>query len=129
MLFGRFGAECYTLVNMEELLNFDPHLTPFSLVGKYIIKEVGRGTPLGLDNSWIALDSFGGNFKNYDRHIWMDFNSITALDQLPSDWLNSIIIDWSTWRYMKPILVASKWRKLLRVGCSLCFESGYNIYD
>ncbi|KAI9324843.1 hypothetical protein DFJ73DRAFT_871328 [Zopfochytrium polystomum] len=99
------------------------------------------------DTLWIPCDSFGGVFtgRSPDQdgnevapdppiHLFMDFNDGEQLAQLPSSSADIIAIDWSTWRYMKPLepvrggagderaTVADEWKRILRPGGLLAFE-------
>ncbi|KAJ1552795.1 hypothetical protein HK405_009995 [Cladochytrium tenue] len=71
-------------------------------------------------------------------HLWMDFNDPGELARLSAGGAAAIIVDWSTWRYMRPTFrpavpggggrspaVADAWRRLLAAdGGTLFFESG-----
>jgi hypothetical protein len=122
MEFGRFGKECY---------RYEYHETtpmPESTTHPQTKMIVGRGTPFNLGDEWMSLDAFGGNFKSAEPHLWMDFNNPPALTHLHSNWLNLIVIDCSTWRYMKPIIASKEWHRILAPGGKLMFEAGAASY-
>ncbi|KAI8618887.1 hypothetical protein BC830DRAFT_1226527 [Chytriomyces sp. MP71] len=72
---------------------------------------VGRGSIAGLPSShiWIPVDRFGGAFPMTGskdaavHHLWMDFNHPATLACIPDVCLNTIVVDWSTWRYLTPL--------------------------
>ncbi|KAI8900885.1 hypothetical protein BC833DRAFT_580044 [Globomyces pollinis-pini] len=60
----------------------------------------------------------------------MDFNIPTAIKYLPSNWLNQIVIDWSTWRYLKPLQTDSGSQiQLIRLWSDLLTTKGQFIFE
>ncbi|KAJ3118865.1 hypothetical protein HDU96_007607 [Phlyctochytrium bullatum] len=115
--------------------------------GSASITRNGDGRYEGSPAVVVGCDHFGGAFKNPETdspstssgpeepplHLWMNFNLPTSLAELPSALFDRILIDWSTWRYLKPLmslpqpsptLLLDEWCRLLRPGGDLCFESG-----
>jgi hypothetical protein len=123
---GRFGIELYQWDPKES----DPR-NP-----KWLEKEdpellVGRGTGTTWwskadSHAYLPIDAFGGVFKTNDNHIWMDFN--VSSFYLPSNWAMSITFDYSTWRYMKPMLYLKEWCRILQKGSCIYFEDGISSF-
>ncbi|KAJ3196498.1 hypothetical protein HK101_008794 [Irineochytrium annulatum] len=78
--------------------------------------QVGKsGTEMKEKVVSIPCDRFGGAFNSTgtlvsseNAHLWMDFNHVSSLALIPSELLDCILIDWSTWRYMMPLQVNGK---------------------
>ncbi|RKO93638.1 hypothetical protein BDK51DRAFT_49629 [Blyttiomyces helicus] len=89
---------------------------------------------------WVPLDKFGGAFTRPNAeshpipaplpapapHLWMDFNDTSALQLLPEAIFTAVVVDWSTFRYLRPLAprVSASWARILRPGGSLAFEGG-----
>ncbi|KAJ3027822.1 UNVERIFIED_CONTAM: hypothetical protein HDU68_003023 [Siphonaria sp. JEL0065] len=124
MEYGRFGPELYR-ASVDATGAFNDTIALLKLAsnqrdgadeeGAFVTDlalVVGRGTgsagTLGVldDNfEWIACDRFGGAFTAPTKrmHLWMDFNDPVALTKIPSESVERIVVDWSTWRYMTPL--------------------------
>ncbi|KAJ3393530.1 hypothetical protein HDU84_001660 [Entophlyctis sp. JEL0112] len=147
---GRFGAEVYPHSDPSDAwaraINLLEAARGSGDIGRVGIL-VGRGLPCSHPDGieLIPCDRFGGAFrsKSSDQtsaqpacHLWMDFNIHAALALLPSASATTIIVDWSTWRYMTPLAIAngpvgngvvgpkilSDWYRILKPGGSLVFE-------
>jgi hypothetical protein len=104
-MLGRFGSELYRFT--------DPKVEGDKLM-------VGRGE----FGDWTCLDAFGGAFKT-ENHIWVDFNLVASINL--GQWLNLIVVDWSTWRYLK-VNASKSWCDLLHLNGKLMFENGAASY-
>ncbi|KAI8905411.1 hypothetical protein EDD86DRAFT_211438 [Gorgonomyces haynaldii] len=105
MEIGRFGHELYKF--REQDIPTGGHLI------------IGRGTKT---DGYVCVDAFGGAF-DHEPHLWMDFNS-SSLKLLPDDAFDSITVDSSTWRYLKPNTSHREWWRILKHGGRLIFEHG-----
>jgi hypothetical protein len=125
MSIGRFGTEMY---KFDPLLSHPNHNQWQSIDSPTLVIGRGNGSTWWIGNydqqDYIPVDNFGGVFKDNTAHLWMDFNNINGLLSLPKNWAKAIIVDYSTWRYMKPdTKVLSCWKSILKIGGVLCFEN------
>ncbi|KAI9203439.1 uncharacterized protein BJ171DRAFT_143943 [Polychytrium aggregatum] len=63
-----------------------------------------------------ALHPAQSTVESLPPHLWMDFNSTTALAQIPPNFFDVIAVDWSTWRYLRPadLDVITEWTRILK---------------
>ncbi|KAJ3272968.1 hypothetical protein HDV01_004874, partial [Terramyces sp. JEL0728] len=123
---GRFGHEVYPFDSNKSHPSHEQWKSKFDSI------VVGRGNGLAWwtdSHSHLAMDRFGGVFKEDRPHVWMDFNNLKALGYLNSSIFREIIIDWSTWRYMfhNQERVA-EWYRLLDCKGRLIFETGISSF-
>jgi hypothetical protein len=123
---GRFGHELYQWDPNDS----DPR-NPKWLAQRNPKLLVGRGTGTSWwtqpdSTSYLPVDAFGGAFKTNEMHLWMDFNLSSCY--LPANWAQSITFDYSTWRYMKPVLCLRDWCRILQNGQSIYFEGGISSF-
>jgi hypothetical protein len=119
---GRFGCDLYVWDGSES----DPRNSKWELIRNPRL-VVGRGTGLSwwtkpIADSFIPIDSFGGVFKTLSDHLWMDFN--IGCQYLPSNWALSVIIDYSTWRYVKPLTILKELHRIITIDGTIIFEHG-----
>lgn len=76
---------------------------------------------------WVHLDHFGGAFSEEALcdHLWSDVNCLYALEQIPGDLFDAIVVDASTWRYLyaSDALRCNHYLRILKTGGSLICES------
>jgi hypothetical protein len=125
---GRFGKDLYKM-NAD---SSHPNNEKWKQLHKPSLL-VGRGTGTvwwthhlkQSDKLIIPVDNFGGVFKGEEDHLWMDFNNTTALEMLPRNWVDKLMFDYSTWRYMKTESeILQRWKAILRIDSEICFEHG-----
>jgi hypothetical protein len=78
---------------------------------------------------WIYLtmttvDNFGGVFKGEEDHLCMDFNTTTALEILPRNWVDKLIFDYFYLEMKTESEILQSWKAILHIDSEICFEHG-----
>src|SRR6476661_5787868 len=107
-----------------------------------LVKDLVSGLPYDKDNLTIVIgrgwtgclteipcDINGAAFQGLPTpstpHLWLDFCHLETLERFPSNSIQHIVFDLSTWRYMSlSPLVIQQWHRILRKGGRLAFEFG-----